>query len=73
MIEDKKPKQIFNGGKVTEGVIAQIATAKYADHLPLYIQEYIYSRKGIAFTAPSCSNNHCVLMHSFPIAGGKGK
>jgi transposase len=53
VVEGKKPKQIFNGGKVTEGVIAQIATAKYADHLPLYRQEYIYSREGVDLSRSS--------------------
>ena len=33
VVEGKKPEQILNGGMVTEGVIAQIVTAKFADHL----------------------------------------
>lgn len=45
-VSGKKPEQIFSGGKATEGLIAQIATAKYADHLPLYRQEEIYAREG---------------------------
>lgn len=47
VVEGKRPKQIHNGGKPGERLIAQIATAKYADHLPLYRQEQIYDREGV--------------------------
>jgi transposase len=47
VVEGQRPEQIHNGGKPTEGVIAQISTAKYADHSPLYRQEQIYAREGV--------------------------
>lgn len=47
VVEGKRPEQIHNGGKPTEGLIAQISTAKFADHLPLYRQEQIYEREDV--------------------------
>jgi transposase len=47
VVEGRRPAQIHNGGKPAEGLIAQIATAKHADHLPLYRQEMIYAREGV--------------------------
>lgn len=47
VVEGRRPEQIHNGGKPAEGVIAQISTAKWADHLPLYRQEQIYAREGV--------------------------
>jgi transposase len=47
VVEGKRPNQILCGGKATEGLIAQISTAKHADHLPLYRQEQIYAREGV--------------------------
>ena len=47
VVEGQRPSQIYSGGKATEGLIAQISTAKYADHLPLYRQEQIYAREGV--------------------------
>jgi len=47
VVEGERPAQIHSGGKPTEGVIAQISTAKFADHLPLYRQEQIYAREGV--------------------------
>jgi transposase len=47
VVEGQRPEQIHNGGKPTEGVIAQISTARNADHLPLYRQEQIYARQGV--------------------------
>lgn len=46
VVEGKRPAQIFNGGKATEGLVAQVATAKYVDHSPLYRQEQTYAREG---------------------------
>ena len=47
VVAGKRPKQIHDGGKPTEGLIAQVSVAKYADHLPLYRQEEIYARQGV--------------------------
>jgi transposase len=53
VVEGQRPGQIHNGGKPTEGVIAQISTAKFADHLPLYRQEQIYAREGVDISRSS--------------------
>jgi transposase len=39
--------QIIDKGMATPGLLAYIATAKYADSLPLYRQEKIFARHGI--------------------------
>jgi transposase len=41
------PSQIISKGMATPGLLAYIATAKYADALPLYRQEKIFGRYGI--------------------------
>lgn len=38
---------IIDRGQADASVLAQVAIAKYADHLPLYRQEAIYARSGI--------------------------
>lgn len=53
VVQGKKPAQILNGGTPTEGVIARIVTAKWADHLPLYRQEQIYAREGVEISRSS--------------------
>ncbi|MDQ1278308.1 MAG: transposase [Thermodesulfobacteriota bacterium] len=44
------PPQIVPKGMATPGLIAHIAISKYADALPLYRQEKIFSRYGIELT-----------------------
>ena len=41
------PKRLVAGGLPTEALVAYILTSKYADHLPLYRQEQIFSRQGV--------------------------
>ena len=42
------PPRVVEGGLPTAGLLAQVLTAKYCDHLPLYRQEQIYrSRHGV--------------------------
>jgi len=41
------PPQLIPKGMATGGLVAYIATAKYADALPLYRQEKIFARHGI--------------------------
>ncbi len=53
VVEGQRPGQIHNGGKPAEGLIAQVSTAKYADHLPLERQEEIYQREGVHVPASS--------------------
>ncbi|MBK09142.1 MAG: IS66 family transposase [Cobetia sp.] len=42
------PTQIIDKGIPTAGLLAQVLIAKYADHLPLYRQEQIFARAGVA-------------------------
>lgn len=53
VVEGKRPEQIQSGGKPTEGLIAQISTAKYGDHQPLERQGQIYAREGVAVSPSS--------------------
>jgi transposase len=41
------PEHLVEGGIPTEGLIAAVVIAKYADHLPLYRQVQIYARQGV--------------------------
>ncbi|KKL70205.1 hypothetical protein LCGC14_2107230 [marine sediment metagenome] len=42
------PPQVINKGIPTAGLLAQVLVAKYSDHLPLYRQERIFGRAGLA-------------------------
>ncbi|MCL7462849.1 IS66 family transposase, partial [Pseudomonas sp. NW5] len=42
------PAQVIDKGIPTAGLLAQVMVAKYADHLPLYRQERIFGRAGLA-------------------------
>ena len=42
------PAQIIDKGIPTSGLLAQVLVAKYAGHLPLYRQETIFARAGMA-------------------------
>ena len=42
------PAQIIDKGIPTAGLLAHVLVAKYADHLPLYRQEGIFARAGMA-------------------------
>ena len=44
------PAQIIDKGIPTAGLLAQVLVAKYADHLPLYRQEGIFARAGVALS-----------------------
>jgi transposase len=39
---------VIDKGLATTGLLAQVLVAKYADHLPLYRQEGIFARAGLA-------------------------
>jgi transposase len=47
VITAEKPAQVVEKGLAGPGLIAHIATCKYADHLPLYRIEGIFARYGI--------------------------
>jgi transposase len=44
------PAHIIDKGLPTTGLLAQVLVAKYADHLPLYRQEGIFARAGLALS-----------------------
>lgn len=44
------PAQIIDKGLPTAGLLAHLVLAKYADHLPLYRQETIFARAGVALS-----------------------
>ncbi|MFA0814005.1 IS66 family transposase [Microbulbifer epialgicus] len=44
------PPQIIDKGIPTSGLLAHLLIAKYADHLPLYRQERIFTRAGLAIS-----------------------
>jgi transposase len=42
------PAHVIDKGIPTTGLLASVLVGKYADHLPLYRQEQIFSRAGLA-------------------------
>ena len=48
LIQAPVPAQIIDKGIPTAGLLAQVLVAKYSDHLPLYRQERIFGRAGLA-------------------------
>lgn len=40
--------QVIDKGIPVAGLLAQLLVAKFADHLPLYRQECIFARAGLA-------------------------
>ena len=53
VVEGQRPAQILNGGRPTEGLIAQVSVARNADHQPLYRQVQIYAREGVELSPSS--------------------
>lgn len=47
LIQAPVPAQVIDKGVPTAGLLAHVLVAKYADHLPLYRQEGIFSRAGV--------------------------
>jgi transposase len=48
LIQAPVPPQVIDKGIPTAGLLAQVLVAKYADHAPLYRQEEIFARVGVA-------------------------
>ena len=48
LVQAPVPAHIIDKGIPTTGLLAQVLVAKYADHLPLYRQEGIFGRAGLA-------------------------
>jgi len=47
------PAEVIDKGIPTAGLLAQVLVAKHADHLPLYRQEAIFGRAGLAIPRPT--------------------
>jgi transposase len=47
VVQAPVPPRLIEGGLPTDGAVAQVLVAKYADHLPLYRQAQIYRRQGV--------------------------
>jgi len=58
-----KPAQIIEKGMVEDGMLAYVATSKYADHLPLHRLEGIFKRQGATISRST--------MCDWLIGGGK--
>lgn len=48
LIQAPVPAQVIDKGIPTAGLLAHVMIAKFADHLPLYCQELIFGRAGLA-------------------------
>lgn len=48
IVQAPVPAHVIDKGIPTTGLLAQVLVAKYADHLPLYRQESIFGRAGVA-------------------------
>ena len=48
LIQAPVPAQVIDKGVPTAGLLAHVMVAKFADHLPLYRQEKIFGRVGLA-------------------------
>jgi transposase len=48
LIQAPVPAQVIDKGMATTGLLAQVLVAKFHDHLPLYRQERIFARAGLA-------------------------
>ncbi|WP_321867771.1 IS66 family transposase [Paraburkholderia tropica] len=48
LVQAPVPAHVIDKGIPTTGLLASVLVSKYADHLPLYRQEQIFSRAGLA-------------------------
>lgn len=48
LVQAPVPPHVIDKGIPTAGLLAQVLVAKYGDHLPLYRQERIFGRAGLA-------------------------
>jgi transposase len=56
LVQAPVPAQIIDKGIPTAGLLAQVLVAKYADHLPLYRQQGIFERAGLAIPASTLAH-----------------
>jgi transposase len=52
----ERPAAPLEKGRLGPGLLAQVVTAKYADHLPLNRQAEIFARHGITLARQSLSD-----------------
>ena len=50
LVQAPVPAQVIDKGIPTSGLLAQVLVAKFLDHLPLYRQEHIFERAGMAIS-----------------------
>ncbi len=50
MVQEPVAPQIIDKGIPTSRLLAQVLVTKFLDHLPLYRQEAIFERAGMAIT-----------------------
>ena len=48
VVQQAAASRLIEGGIPTEGTVAHVLVARYADHLPLYRQAQIWGRQGMA-------------------------
>ena len=48
LVQAPVPSHVIDKGLPTTGLLAQVLVAKFLDHLPLYRQEHIFERAGLA-------------------------
>ncbi len=53
LVQAPVPAHVIDKGIPTAGLLAQVLVAKYVDHLPLYRQEAIFGRAGLAISRSS--------------------
>src|SRR4051794_41840121 len=53
VVQAPAPARLIEGGLPTDGTVAQVLVAKYADHLPLYRQALIHVRQGRTSDPPT--------------------
>jgi transposase len=55
LVQAPAPERPIAGGLATPGLLAQVLTAKYCDHLPLYRQARIFARHGAEISRSTLS------------------
>ena len=56
LVQAPVAQHIIDKGIPTTGLLAQVLVAKHQDHLPLYRQEHIFSRAGLAIPGSTLAN-----------------
>ncbi len=66
LIRAPVPAQIIDKGIPTAGLLAHIMIAKFADHLPLYRQESISGRSGLAIVRSTLAKSRLAARGNLP-------